>query len=240
MCEVTSTQPDDLITRLIEADRPADVVHAGAACLAGMLDGFRWVKSRHSLERRESVRREVLQLEKSKWNRSGHLIKFTVTSLTVFDDDLGKWRRANPELTVRRPESVESIVCASSFLDLPGQHFVVLAQPEKRPTKLEQFAAHLRDTALPWFASTADPEQIARAAPDPLLTGWGFAQDLVEFLVSTGHHPQAQALWKRVQEHQPAHQQAFAAGRAMAGTRERPRWHTPEALGWSASVLGLL
>ncbi|MFD5610583.1 hypothetical protein [Kitasatospora sp. NPDC127060] len=237
---MTSTQPDDLITRLIEAEKPADVVHAGAACLAGMLDGFGWVRSRHSLERREAVRREVLQLEKSKWNRSGHLIKFSVTSLTVFDDNLGRWRRANPELTVRRPESVESIVCASSFLDTPGQHFVVLTQPEERPTRLEQFAAHLRDTALPWFASTADPEQIARTAPDPLLTGWGFAQDLVEFLVSTGHHPQAQALWRRVQEHQPAHQQAFAAGRAMAGTQERPRWHTPEALGWSASVLGLL
>ncbi|MER7514018.1 hypothetical protein ABTX82_37735 [Streptomyces lavendulae] len=237
---MTSTQPDDLITRLIEADKPADVVLAGAGCLAGMLDGFRWVRSRHSLERQESARREVLQLEKSKWNRSGHLIKFTVTSLTVFDDDLGRWRRANPELTVRRPESVESIVCASSFLDLPGQHFVVLTQPEERPTNLQQFAAHLRNTALPWFASTADPEQIAWAAPDPLLTGWGFAQDLVEFLVSTGRHPQAQALWKRVQEHQPAHQQAFAAGRAMARTRERPRWHSPEALGWSASVLGLL
>ncbi len=191
MCEVTSTLPDDLITRLIESDKPADVVHAGAACLAGMLDGFGWVRSRHSLERRESVRREVIQLEKSKWNRSGHLIKFTVTSLTVFDDDLGRWRRANPELTVDRPESVESIVCASSFLDMPGQHFVVLTQPEERPTKLEQFAAHLRDTALQWFASTADPEQIVRTVPDPLLTGWGFAQDLVEFLVSTGYHPQA-------------------------------------------------
>ncbi|MER5866648.1 hypothetical protein [Kitasatospora sp. NPDC002040] len=237
---MTLTQPDDLITRLIEAEKPADAVHAGAACLAGMLDGFGWVRSRHSLERRKSVRREVLRLEKSKWNRSGHLIKFTVASLTVFDDDLGRWRRANPELTVRRPESMESIVCHSSFLDIPGQHFVVLTQPEERPTKLERFAAHLRDTALPWFASTADPEQTPRTAPDPLLTGWGFAQDLAEFLVSTGHHPQAQALWRRVQERQPAHQQAFAAGRGMAGTQERPRWHTPEALGWSASVLGLL
>ncbi|MFC8455278.1 hypothetical protein [Kitasatospora sp. NPDC057223] len=234
------TQPDDLTVRLIEADEPADVVYAGAACLAGLLGGFGWVRSRHSLERRASVRREVLRLEKSKWNRSGRLIEFTVASLTVFDEDLGAWRRANPELTVRRPESVESIVCASSFLDMPGQHFVVLTRPEERRTRLEQFAAHLRDTALPWFASTADPEQIARTAPDALLTAWGFAQDLIEFLVSTGHHLQAQALWDRVQEHQPAHRHAFVAGRTMAGTRERPRWHTPEALGWSASVLDLL
>lgn len=236
---VHSTQSDDLTVRLIEADKPADVVYAGAACLARMLDGFGWVRSRHSLERRESGRREVLQLEKSKWNRSGHLIEFTVTSLTVFDDDLGAWRRANPELTVSRPESVESIVCASSFLDAPGQRFVVLTRPEERRARLEQFAAHLRDTALPWFASTADPEQIARTTPDALLTAWEFAQDLIEFLVSTGHRLQAKALWDRVQTHQPAHRHAFAAGRTMAGTGERPRWHTPEALGWSASVLDL-
>ncbi|MGX1548795.1 hypothetical protein [Streptomyces adustus] len=179
-------------------------------------------------------------MEKSKWNRPGHLIKFTVASLTVFDERLGAWRRANPELTVRRPASVQSIVCASSFLDMSGQYFAVLTRPEERWTRLEQSAAHLRDTALPWFASTADPEQIVQTAPDALLTAWGLAQDLIEFLVSTGHHMQAQALWKRVQEHQPSHRQAFIAGRAMAGTGEPPRWHTPEALGWSASVLDLL
>ncbi|MFI6245393.1 hypothetical protein [Streptomyces sp. NPDC051016] len=115
---MNSTRPDNLIARLIQADKPADVIDAGAACLAGTLGGFEWVRSRHSLERRASGScREVIQLEKSKWNRSGHLIKFIVASLTVFDDDLGAWRRAHPELTVHRPESVESIVCSSSFLE---------------------------------------------------------------------------------------------------------------------------
>ncbi|MFD9061521.1 hypothetical protein ACFVZ3_08390 [Kitasatospora purpeofusca] len=234
-----STQPDDLTVRLLEADRPADVVHAGAAYLAGVLDGFEWVRSRHSLERGKSARREVLQLEKNRWNRSGHSIRFTMASLTVLDEDLGAWRRANPNLTVRRPESAESIVCASSFLDIPGEHSVVLTRPEERRAALERFAAHLHATALPWFAATADPEQITRAAPDTLLTAWGFAQDLIEFLVSSGRRLQARALWARVQEHQPAHRHAFLAGRAMAATGEQPQWHTPEALGWSACVLDL-
>ncbi|MFJ3777428.1 hypothetical protein ACIPX0_37610 [Streptomyces sp. NPDC090075] len=163
-----------------------------------------------------------------------------MASLAVFDDDLGAWRRAHPELTVHRPESVESIVCASSFLDMSSQYFAVLTRPEERQARWEQFAAHLCDTALPWFASSADPEQIASAAPDALLTAWGFAQDLIEFLVSSGHHAQARALWKRVQERNAAHRQAFAIGRAMAQTRDQPRWHTPEAIGWSASVLNLL
>ncbi|MFG2823467.1 hypothetical protein ACGFX4_29085 [Kitasatospora sp. NPDC048365] len=234
------TQPDDLTVRLVQAEKPADVVRAGAACLARLLGGFGWVRSRQSLERREAGRREVIQLEKSKWNRSESLIKFTVTSLTVFDEGLGAWRRANPELTVGRPEPVESIVCATSFLDMSRQYFVVLTRPEDRPARLEQFAAHLRETALPWFAATADPDQAAPAAPDALLTAWGFAQDLFEFLVSTGHHAQARMLWERVQKQNPTHQHLFAAGRAMAETGQRPRWHTPEALGWSASVLELM
>ncbi|MFF2079710.1 hypothetical protein ACFVXG_33750 [Kitasatospora sp. NPDC058162] len=234
------TQPDDLTVRLIQAEKSADVVHAGAACLAGMLDGFGWVRSRQSLERRAAGRCEVIQLAKSNRNRSGSLIKFMVASLTVFDAGLGAWRRANPELTVGRPESVESIVCAASFLDLSGQYFVVLTRPEDRPARLEQFAAHLREIALPWFAAAAEPEQAVLTAPDALLTAWGFAQDLLEFLVSTGHHAQARMLWERVRKQNSAHQQAFVAGQAMAGTGERPRWHTPEALGWSASVLELL
>lgn len=54
-----------------------------------MLDGFIWVSTRHSLERHGSGRREVITLEKSKWNRSGHPVRFIVASLKLFDDDPG-------------------------------------------------------------------------------------------------------------------------------------------------------
>lgn len=236
---VEPPQRDGLIGRLTQLEKPAEIVQTGAACLAEMLDGFAWVSSRQSLERRGSGRREVITLEKSKWNRSGHLVQFIVASLTVFDDGLGAWRRANRDLTVDRPESVEAIVCACSFLDMSSEYAVVLTRPEERWSRLEQCAAHLRDTALPWFADSADPAQVARTAPDALLTAWGFAQDLIEFLVSSGHHAQACELWERVQGRNPANQQAFAAGQVMARAGERPRWHTPEALGWSAAVLRL-
>lgn len=239
MSDVESPQPDALIARLRQLERPADVVKTGATCLALLLDEFKWLSSRQSLERRRAGRREVITLEKSKWNRSGHLIKFIVTSLKVFDDDLAAWRRINPELTVNRPESVEAIVCAASFLGMSRQYGVVLTHPEKRWAKLEQCAAHLRGTALPWFAGSANPDQLPQTAPDALLTPYGFAQDLIEFLVSSGHHTQASQLWKRVLERNPAHQQAFTAGQDMARAGEKPRWHTPEALGWSASVLRL-
>jgi hypothetical protein len=155
---------------------------------------------------------------KSKYNRSGHVIEFIVESLTVFDDDLGAWRRANADLTVRRPESVEAIVCASSFLDMTSEHFVVLTQSDGRLAKLEQAAAHLRETALPWFAGSAQPERLARSVPEALLTPWGFAQDLMEFLVSTGNHAEAHTLWRRVRESNVPHQQAFTAGGGMAQT----------------------
>ncbi|MEU3838420.1 hypothetical protein AB0E88_00055 [Streptomyces sp. NPDC028635] len=239
MSDVESPQPDGHIARLTQMERPTDVVQNGATCLALMLDEFNWVSSRHWLERRGAGRREVITLETSKWNRSGHLIQFIVASLTVFDDGLAAWRRANADLTVSRPESVEAIVCASSFLDMSSEHVVVLTRPEERWARLERCATHLRSTALPWFAGSADPEQLPQTAPDALLTAWGFAQDLIEFLVSSGHQAQARELWKRVLERNPAHQQAFAAGQDMAREGERPRWHTPEALGWSASVLRL-
>lgn len=171
---------------------------------------------------------------------SGHLIKLNVENLAVFDDELGAWRRANTNLTVDRPESVESIVCASSFLDMSRNHFVVLTHPDRRAVMLEQFATHLHETALPWFASSSDPRHVASAVPDALLTAWGFAQDLMEFLVSSGHDAEARALWMRVCELNSNHQQALTAGQEMAPSGDRPRWHTAEAIGWSAAVLGLL
>ncbi|WP_143094201.1 hypothetical protein [Streptacidiphilus jiangxiensis] len=229
----------DLVLRLVESEKPADVVHAGAACLGQMLGGFAWVRSRQSLELRGARRREVIGLMKSKYNRSGHLIEFMAEQLTVFDDDLGAWRRASPDLTVRRPESVEAIVCASSFLDMSSECFVVLTRPEQRLAKLEQFADHLHETALPWFAWSADPERLVSAAPDAVLSPWGFAQDLMELLVSGDRVAEARALWTRVLNLNSKHQQAFVTGQAMAEAGERPRWHTAEAIGWSASVLDL-
>lgn len=236
---VISPQPD-LVARLVQSELPADVVHAGAACLAQMLGGFVWVRSRQSLERRTEGRREVIRLAKSKYNRSGRLIELIAEALTVFDDDLGTWRQANAGLTVNRHESVESIVCASSFLDMSSSYFVVLTRRHTRVAQLERFADHLSETALPWFASSADPQVTALAVPDALLTPWGFAQDLMEFLVSAGHDAEAHALWVRVRELHPNHQQRFMAGHSMAQSGDRPRWHTPEAIGWSASVLDLL
>ncbi|MEU6198422.1 hypothetical protein [Streptomyces sp. NPDC047061] len=236
---MTSPQPD-LVARLVQAEQPTDVVHVGAACLAQKLGGFVWVKSKLSLERRTDGRREVIGLAKSKYNRAGHLVEFIVESLTVFDDRLGAWRRANAALTVSRPESAESIVCASSFLDMSSEHRAVLTHPGKRVANLEQLAIHLHETALPWFASMEDPRCLAQAVPDALLTPWGFAQDLMEFLVTAGQTAQARAVWARVRDLNPNHQHAFMAGHDMARSIDRPCWHTPEAVGWSAAVLSLM
>ncbi|MEU8512952.1 hypothetical protein AB0C76_15395 [Kitasatospora sp. NPDC048722] len=234
-----SPEPD-LVARLITSETPADVVHAAAACLAQMLDGFVWVRSRLALERRTAGRREVIGLAKSKYNRAGQLIEFRVESLTVFDDGLGAWRRSRPDLTVTRPASVESIVCASSFLDMSSTHSAVLTDPVRRLANLERFADHLRGTALPWFSGSGDPRSIASTAPDALLGPWDFAQDLMEFMVSAAQEAQARALWERVRELNPRHQEAFITGQAIAQSGgARPRWHTPEALGWSATTLGL-
>ncbi|GAA4983089.1 hypothetical protein [Kitasatospora paranensis] len=158
-----SLEPDR-VTRLVKSERPAGVVHAGAACLAQMLDGFVRMRSRLAPERRAAGRREVIGLARSKYNRAGQLIECSVDSLTVFDNDLGAWRLSHADLTVTRPASAESIVCASSCPDMSSMRFAVLTDPARRSTKLEQFADHLRETALPWFSSSEDPQN----GPGPL------------------------------------------------------------------------
>src|SRR5580658_976422 len=85
----------------------------------------------------------MIRLAKSKYNWSGHLIKFMAESLTVFDNEPGAWCRANVGLTVSRHESVESMVCASSFLGISRKYFAVLTHPDTRVAKLEQLAARL-------------------------------------------------------------------------------------------------
>jgi hypothetical protein len=111
----------NLTASLVSAVRPAAVLQAAALCMAKELatDGFRWIKTRKSLERRDEVGRwERIRLESSYWNRSGTLVKFAVAQLIVEDAELGKWRTANHRRTVVRGESVVNVLCATSCYDM--------------------------------------------------------------------------------------------------------------------------
>ncbi|GAA3955391.1 hypothetical protein GCM10023085_42560 [Actinomadura viridis] len=59
---------------------------------------------------------------------------------------------------------------------------VALTRPENRVAHLVALCEQIRQTALPWFAGTRDPQQLAALAPEALLGPFAFAPDLVEFL----------------------------------------------------------
>ncbi|GLY75001.1 hypothetical protein Airi01_032680 [Actinoallomurus iriomotensis] len=82
---------------------------------------------------------------------------------------------------------------------------------------------------------------MVQALPDALLGPFAYATDLIEFLVVHNQPEQARLLINRVMTLEPKQRAAFDEGRRLAqdGVRSRPRWHTPETLGWTSATLGL-
>ncbi|WP_149030473.1 hypothetical protein [Kitasatospora sp. MBT66] len=231
-----------LAEQLIELEHPKDVIQAAGQWMAYRLerDSFRWLKSRTSLERRLDGRLERIQFEGSRWNKSGKLIEFSIVELEVFDEGLEAWRRSNPNLTVERPESVEGIVCATSFLDISQEARAIVTHPSHRIAAIDRLCEHAREVALPWFSSSGDPENLASATPEALLRPTAFGQDLLEFLVSRGLYREARTLIQRFYSIGDEYRDAISEGRNLAINGGRPIWHSPLALGWSSEVLGLL
>ncbi|MEV5477354.1 hypothetical protein ACFYOF_18545 [Streptomyces sp. NPDC007148] len=231
-----------LAERLIGLEGPKEVFLAAGEWMAYRLesDGFRWLNGRTSLERRLDGRLERMRLEGSRWNRAGKLIEFSIASLEVFDDELQAWRRLNADRTVERPGSMEGIVCATSFLDISREAKAIITLPVSRLAAVDRLYEHAREVALPWFRSSEDPEGLAAAVPDALLRPTGFAQDLLELLVSRGLSEEARSLIQRVLALGESHRDSFTEGRDLAINGERPLWHSPQSLGWSSEVLGLI
>ncbi|MER8185689.1 hypothetical protein [Kitasatospora sp. NPDC094015] len=230
-----------LTSKLIRATGSGDVIDAAGRWLAARptLEGFTWIKTRRALEARHGSRRETLTFESSHHDRARQSITFSAAAIEVTDTTLRAWRRENPHRTLVRSTGVEGIVCAASLHDFGTGNSVNLAGPEKRVARLEMVLAHLREHALPWFATTADPGVLPRDVPVSLLRPWGFAADMVEYLAVHGHIDAARELVSRVRAQGPDHQAAFDEGRDLAKQLARPRWHTAPGLGWTATTLGL-
>ncbi|MBV6699494.1 hypothetical protein [Kitasatospora aureofaciens] len=228
--------------RLIGLEGPKEVFLAAGEWMGYRLesDGFRWLNGRTSLERRLDGRLERMRLEASRWNRAGSLIEFSIVGLEVFDEELQAWRGSNADRTVERPGSMAGIVCATSFLDISREPKAIITLPAGRLVAVDRLYEHAKEVALPWFRSSEIPEGLASAVPDALLRPTGFAQDLLELLVSRGLAEEARALIRRVLELGEPHRESFSEGRNLANKGERPLWHSPQALGWSSEILGLI
>jgi hypothetical protein len=232
---------DRLTTRLFYLEKPSDVIHAAAGLLAVQLGqgDFQYWPTHKLLQRRAAGRLERMRIEGSYRNRAGRLIELTVANLEVSDDTLRTWRKDNPQLTVERSASVSGIVCATSFYDIAKEPRLVLTAPETRAARVAAYADCLQRVAMQWFAASSEPSRLAETAPDALLTPWGFAVDLIEFMVCHGQRGEARRLIERVLELGPVHRAGFEEGRQAARHGQRVRWHTAPSLGWSSVMLGL-
>jgi hypothetical protein len=231
-----------LAEQLVRLEAPKEVFLAAGEWMAHRMeqDGFHWLKGRTSLGCRIGGRLERIRLEASRWNKTGKLIEFSVVGLEVLDQGLKEWRQRHPDLTVERPDSTQGIVCATSFLDISREAKAIVTASDSRVTVVDRLCDHARETALPWFASTREPEYLAEAVPDTLLRPTGFGQDLLEFLVSRGLYAEARSLIQRILSLGEGYRDSFSNGRDIAVSGGRPSWHAPQALGWSSEVLGLL
>jgi hypothetical protein len=235
-------------------DLPADILDVTGRWLAEQFD-WRWVKSRHSLELRSGPQVRRLILSASKWNRRGVSTRVR-TRISVLDDDLTAWRKANPSDTIFSPAAIptlpfvynlslgtlDSDLAAIECSGLPQHRGPAPADPVP-----EEFAARFSARVMPVLELFESPRSLADELPDPWLTWidsgaieWALAKHDLDaasrllrgHLAQTGRDAGTrQQLLERVRQ-----------GWQDAPSRDRlpqlPQW-APESLGWLAKVHGL-
>jgi hypothetical protein len=233
-------QRDELTARLLELEQPGELVRVAGAWLVAALavEGFGWLRSLGTLQRGRGDRVEQIHLHGLKWNRTGESIEFS-SVLNVRDRGLRRWRRAHPEITPHEGGN-DDWLCGHPFGNLVGSFsdgLVDLTYNDRRLQSLEEFVGKIRQFALPWFASTADPTVVVGRVPDQTLRL--YASDLVEWLVYLGERASALALIERWLSLDPAHISYFRAGCDLVG-RGKPGAMSREEVGWTSQVLGLV
>ncbi|WP_157420299.1 hypothetical protein [Actinomadura kijaniata] len=228
--------------RLLGTDQPEPVIQAAGAWLAVHLgpEGFTWLSSRKTLQKTDHNHIEQIHLHSRRGNRAGQQIMLRLV-LNVRDRGLAQWRHDHPHQAIRN----DGYLCGHGLDTLLGtcglfDGIVGLTHQAKRIPRLQDFLTKLQQVALPWFASTADPDRLPADVPDATLLA--SAAELTEWLVYRGATRQARALverWLTLAPDNPAH---FAVGRELALSGAAPDHSDlcpgmPQALGWTATVL---
>jgi hypothetical protein len=226
-----------LAQQVVELDQPGEVMRAAGAWLSAALsaEGFGWLRSLGTLQRKDRGRLEQVHLQNSKWNRSGELIEFS-SIVNVRDRVLKEWRQAHPHQAVRLGDDW---VCGHQFGDVVGfVGNVDLTSADRRIKALENYVDRVRTVAIPWFAASSDPTTLVEAVPG--LTLEPFAAELLEWLVSRNQEAPLRPLIERWLGLNAVHPAEFEAGRERALRGEGPPGaYSRQSLGWSCVMLGI-
>lgn len=235
-------------------DKPAAIVDGVGRWLSEEL-GFRWIKSRQSLERRRETQIQELHLQPSVWNRAG-VATWVWPRVSVFDTRLAEWRAANKDATVsgagtgRYASLVYTTMLTNVEQALADVELSGLPQPNSS-TSLATFRAAIRTDIIPVVELFAVPALLPALLPQ----SWVRMVDAatVEWMIATAGRDEASALLRRRMEPDTGKQAAAGDQRARLRAFERGWAAAPDAqgresvrdnysaqLGWLSRVHGLL
>jgi hypothetical protein len=182
-------------------DRPADVLDGAGRWLAASLPGFRWVKSRHDLERNSAGQVQRVRLQSSKWSSAG-VATWVSAELIVRDDRLLRWRRQNPEFSsVPDPHHWDPTVFDSLFINFLKACWrfeasgLPLSPDDRNALTLGEFLHCMTEHVLPVLDDFLDPSTLVFGLPAP----WWDMIDVsaVEWSLACGDRDSAAAMIHR-------------------------------------------
>jgi hypothetical protein len=211
--------------------------------------GWRWVKSRRTVEVRDGPLLLRLILQSSTWSRAG-VATWVSARVSVLDDDLRAWRLARPDETVFPASGVLPFACntmlASVEEGLGNLECSGLPQSPPAPRAIGKsgFASAFRERVLPVLGLFRSSHLVATGLPDSWLTA--VDSGMIEHALSRDDRESAALLVRRRMErplflHETWSERIgwFRDGwEGAPGSGQSPQYG-PAALGWLSRVHGL-
>lgn len=173
--------------------------HWLAQCIG---DGFKWVKSRKTLERRLGTQVHRIHLQSSQWNHTGEFAVVYPT-IAVTDSVLSDWRETFPSPSVTPELDTPPVVYVTMLTNvLPGTSDVELSglpiHPElqKMVMSASTFADVLKGPVLNFLALFDTPGNLADHASDEWLRV--AKAPIVEWALAKGDTDAAAVLMRRI------------------------------------------
>lgn len=162
--------------------------------------------------------------------------------LMIADEALQAWRIAHPDDVVHG----DDVLIAQPLGYVAGRAHgrvygswedgvIDLAEPTRRAVRVAAATAMVRNSILPWFAETAEPDTLVTKAPP--VTIWMSAVRIIEWLASLERRDLIGYLVGRILAYNPKLRDGVERGRPLASRAERPPGGDLAAgVGWATAI----